>query len=85
MGAGQQSPSEAQRGCEGPSGHLQPRQPPDGKAILYGLRNGLLPPGFRGQNRKEKQQVGLLRENQKRGRFLRFLPDLRGRAKTPSL
>lgn len=48
-------PKKAQRGRESAAGCLQPRQSPDRKAMVYGVRAALLPPRIRGQEREKEQ------------------------------
>jgi len=73
VGQGQRRIEKAQRGREGPPRDLKPRQPPHRKALLHPLRRGLLPPGVGGPAGEQKQQVGVLRQDQERGRQLSLL------------
>ena len=70
QGCGERRPEKAQRGRESAAGRLQPRQSPDRKAMVYGVRAALLPPRIRGQAWEKEQQMALLRQDQKRRGFL---------------
>ena len=82
---GERRPEKAQRGRESAAGRLQPRQSPDWKAVVYGVRAALLPPRIRGQAREKEQQMALLRQDQKRRGFLQILCHLRKRDQTASV
>ncbi len=85
VGEGKHRPEAAQRRRKEPAGHLQPQESADGQAVLHPLRGSILPPGFGGQGGDEKQQMGVLWQDQKRRGFLPVLPNIRKRAETAAV